>query len=118
MAKYRICLIEGDGIGHEVIPATRRVLDAAGFDAEYVQAEAGYEYFLDHGTSVPQATYDWVAWPQVEEVLRGRHPDLHVVITGRDAIPELVALADTVSEINPVKHAYERGIGGQQGIEY
>jgi len=60
MAKYRICLIEGDGIGHEVIPATRRVLEAAGLDAEYVLAEAGYEYFLDHGTSVPQATYDAV----------------------------------------------------------
>ena len=60
MAKYRICLIEGDGIGHEVIPATRRVLDAAGLSAEYVHAEAGYEYFLDHGTSVPQATYDAV----------------------------------------------------------
>ncbi|WP_425145360.1 isocitrate/isopropylmalate dehydrogenase family protein [Deinococcus sp.] len=60
MAKYRICLIEGDGIGHEVIPATRRVLDAAGVDAEYVTAQAGYEYYLDHGTSVPQATYDAV----------------------------------------------------------
>lgn len=57
MAKYRICLIEGDGIGHEVIPAARRVLEAAGLDAEYVTAEAGYEYFLDHGTSVPAATY-------------------------------------------------------------
>ena len=57
MAKYRICLIEGDGIGHEVIPATRRVLEAAGLSAEYVGAEAGYEYFLDHGTSVPEATY-------------------------------------------------------------
>ncbi len=60
MAKYRIALIEGDGIGHEVIPAARRVLDAAGFDAEYVDAQAGYEYFLDHGTSTPQATYDAV----------------------------------------------------------
>ena len=60
MAKYRICLIEGDGIGHEVIPATRRVLEAAGVDAEYVLAEAGYEYFLDHGTSTPKATYDAV----------------------------------------------------------
>ncbi|AZI43321.1 isocitrate/isopropylmalate dehydrogenase family protein [Deinococcus psychrotolerans] len=60
MAKYRIALIEGDGIGHEVIPAARRVLDAAGFDAEYIDAEAGYEYFLDHGTSTPQATYDAV----------------------------------------------------------
>lgn len=60
MAKYRICLIEGDGIGHEVIPAARRVLEAAGLDAEYVTAEAGYEYFLDHGTSVPGATYEAV----------------------------------------------------------
>ncbi|MFC4452495.1 isocitrate/isopropylmalate dehydrogenase family protein [Deinococcus sonorensis] len=60
MAKYRICLIEGDGIGHEVIPATRRLLEAAGLDAEYVTAQAGYEYYLDHGTSVPQATYDAV----------------------------------------------------------
>ncbi|MEF2280050.1 isocitrate/isopropylmalate dehydrogenase family protein [Deinococcus sp. YIM 134068] len=57
MATYRICLIEGDGIGHEVIPAARRVLEAAGLDAEYVTAEAGYEYYLDHGTSVPSETY-------------------------------------------------------------
>lgn len=58
MAKYRICLIEGDGIGHEVIPATRRVLEAAGFDAEYITAEAGFEHFIDHGVSVPSATYE------------------------------------------------------------
>lgn len=62
--------------------------------------------------------YGWVAWPEVEAVLRERDPDMHVVITGRGAIPELVALADTVSEIQPVKHAYQQGIGGQQGIEY
>ncbi|GMA17425.1 isocitrate/isopropylmalate dehydrogenase family protein [Deinococcus metallilatus] len=60
MSKYRICLIEGDGIGHEVIPAARRVLEASGLDAEFVSAEAGYEYFLDHGTSVPEATYEAV----------------------------------------------------------
>ncbi len=62
--------------------------------------------------------YGWVAWPDVEAVLKARDSRMHVVITGRDAIPELVALADTVSEIQPVKHAYEQGIGGQQGIEY
>lgn len=62
--------------------------------------------------------YGWVPWTDVEATLRDRDPRLHVVITGRDALPELVALADTVSEIQPVRHAYEQGIGGQTGIEY
>ncbi|MFT2720961.1 cob(I)yrinic acid a,c-diamide adenosyltransferase [Deinococcus sp. A31D244] len=62
--------------------------------------------------------YGWVPWPEVEAVLRGRDPLLHVVVTGRDALPELIVLADTVSEIQPVKHAYEAGIGAQTGIEY
>lgn len=62
--------------------------------------------------------YGWVPWPEVEAVLRARDPGLHVVITGRDALPELVALADTVSEIQPLKHAYEAGIGAQPGIEH
>ena len=62
--------------------------------------------------------YGWVPWAEVEAVLRARDPALHVVITGRGALPELVELADTVSEITPVKHAYQVGIGGQQGIEY
>ncbi|MGM9320368.1 cob(I)yrinic acid a,c-diamide adenosyltransferase [Deinococcus aquaticus] len=62
--------------------------------------------------------YGWVPWPEVEAVLRGRDPLLHVVVTGRDALPELIALADTVSEIQPVKHSYEAGIGAQTGIEY
>ncbi|MBB6097710.1 homoisocitrate dehydrogenase [Deinobacterium chartae] len=60
MAKYTICLIEGDGIGHEVIPAARRVLEATGLDLEFVEAHAGYEYFLEHGESVPEATIEKV----------------------------------------------------------
>jgi cob(I)alamin adenosyltransferase len=63
-------------------------------------------------------SYGWVAWAEVEAVLRARSPRLHVVITGRNALPELVALADTVSEIQPIKHAYSAGIGAQAGIEY
>lgn len=62
--------------------------------------------------------YGWVAWPDVEATLTARDPLLHVVITGRDALPELIDLADTVSEIQPVKHAYHAGIGGQTGIEF
>ena len=62
--------------------------------------------------------YGWVAWPEVEAVLKARDPKMHVVITGRDALPELIELADTVSEMQPVKHAYAAGIGAQTGIEY
>lgn len=60
MAKHTICLIEGDGIGHEVVPAARRVLEALGLDIEFTEAQAGYEHFLEAGTSVPDRTLDTV----------------------------------------------------------
>lgn len=62
--------------------------------------------------------YGWVAWPDVEAALRARDPKVHVIVTGRDALPELVAFADTVTEMQPVKHAYEAGIAAQAGIEH
>jgi cob(I)alamin adenosyltransferase len=48
----------------------------------------------------------------------GRWPRTNVVITGRDAPPELVALADTVTEMTVVKHAYQQGVPARKGIEY
>ncbi len=63
-------------------------------------------------------SYGWVPWAEVEAALRGRDPKLHVVITGRDALPELVALADTVTEMQPIKHAYQAGVRAQAGIEH
>jgi len=57
---HRICLIEGDGIGHEVVPAGRRLLQASGLPIEFVQAEAGWATFEQHGTALPQETVAWV----------------------------------------------------------
>lgn len=46
-------------------------------------------------------------------------PDMqHVVITGRGAQPALIEIADTVTEMTPVKHAYEAGIRAQKGVEW
>ncbi len=56
----------------------------------------------------------------LEEVLRtlgGRPPAQHVIITGRGAPGELIAFADTVTEMREVKHAYRAGIRAQKGIE-
>ncbi len=49
--------------------------------------------------------------------LRARPPMQHVVITGRGAPPALIEAADTVTEMTPVKHAFQQGIKAQKGIE-
>lgn len=54
---------------------------------------------------------------QVIEVLRKRPAMQHVVLTGRAAPDALIAYADTVTEMRPIKHAFEAGIQAQQGIE-
>jgi cob(I)alamin adenosyltransferase len=55
---------------------------------------------------------------QVLELIRTKPPLLHLVLTGRDAHPRVVELADTVSEIQEIKHAYRQGIEPQAGIDY
>jgi len=55
-----ICLIPGDGIGHEVIPAATEVLRATGLAMTFTQAEAGWDAFQRHGVALPPATIDAV----------------------------------------------------------
>ena len=54
----------------------------------------------------------------VAEALRGRPEMVHVILTGRNAHPLLVEMADTVTEMREVKHAYQKGILAQRGVEY
>jgi len=63
-------------------------------------------------------TYGWVPVEQVVAGIRDRAAATNVVITGRDAAPELIELADTVTEMRKVKHVYDRGITAKKGIEY
>lgn len=53
----------------------------------------------------------------VIEALQGRPAHQHVVVTGRAAPPELIEIADTVTEMRPVKHAFDAGVMAQKGIE-
>lgn len=62
--------------------------------------------------------YRYLDVHSVIEDLLDRPPMQHVVITGRGAPPELVAVADTVTEMNVVKHAFAAGIGAQAGTEW
>jgi cob(I)alamin adenosyltransferase len=54
----------------------------------------------------------------VADALRGKPEMVHVILTGRNAHPLLVELADTVTEMREVKHAYQKGILAQRGIEF
>lgn len=62
--------------------------------------------------------YGWVPVEAVVTALQERAPKTNVVVTGRDAAPELIEVADTVTEMTKVKHAYDRGITAKKGIEY
>ena len=54
----------------------------------------------------------------VADALRNRPEMVHVILTGRNAHPLLVEIADTVTEMREVKHAYQKGILAQRGVEY
>jgi cob(I)alamin adenosyltransferase len=62
--------------------------------------------------------YDYLPVEEVVETLANRRGDLTVVVTGRNAKPELVAVADLVTEMGLVKHHFAAGVKAQKGIEF
>jgi cob(I)alamin adenosyltransferase len=72
---------------------------------------------------IDELTYTFrYKWLDVIEVIawlkEHKPPELHLIITGRDAPPELIEYADLVTEMREIKHPYERGIKAQAGIEF
>jgi cob(I)alamin adenosyltransferase len=63
-------------------------------------------------------TFGWVPVDDVVDALRNRAPHTNVIVTGRDAHPAIIELADTVTEMRKVKHAFDQGIEARKGIEY
>jgi cob(I)alamin adenosyltransferase len=63
-------------------------------------------------------TYGWVDGEHVYAAIRERSPRTNVFATGRNATDELIALADTVTEMVKVKHAYESGVRAKRGIDF
>ncbi len=63
--------------------------------------------------------YGWLDVQEVVDVLKRRPRMVHVILTGRDAQPELVEIADLVTEMNDIKHPYrDQGIMAQKGVEF
>lgn len=63
-------------------------------------------------------TWNWIDGDEVIRVLRDRPAHVNVIVTGRDAAQALVDIADTVTEMREIKHAYTSGIAAKRGIDY
>ncbi len=63
--------------------------------------------------------YGWLDGAEIAAFVRERRPAwLHLILTGRNAPPEVIEVADTVTEMRLVKHAYRQGIDAEQGVEF
>ena len=62
--------------------------------------------------------WGWIDADEVLQTIRERPPKVNIVATGRDAPAPLIELADTVTEMRSIKHAYQRGIAAKKGIDY
>ena len=61
--------------------------------------------------------YGWLPLQDVLDTLAARPKDVHVCLTGRRCPEEIIAIADTVTEMKLIKHAFQAGIPAQRGIE-
>lgn len=100
---YKICLIEGDGIGHEVVPAARIALEATKVKLEFVEAQAGYELFERVGTSVPEETVEAIT--HTDATLFGAATSPTQKIPGFfGAIRYLRRKLDLFANVRPARH--------------
>jgi cob(I)alamin adenosyltransferase len=83
---------------------------------EVIQAGEHQLVVLDEITYL--LTWAWIDEDDVITTIRDRPPHVNIVVTGRDASDALIELADTVTEMRQVKHAYDAGIRAKRGIDY
>ncbi len=107
MAKHTICLIEGDGIGHEVIRAAKHVLEGMQVTGElefsWLTAEAGWELFERTGNSIPDETLDIVK--SAKATLFGAATSPSKKVAGfKGAIRHMRRALDLYANVRPAKH--------------
>ena len=79
-------------------------------------SSGSYEMVILDEVTYP-INYGWIDVADAVESIRGRPPHVNVVLTGRDAPAEIIEVADTVTEMTKVKHAFDRGVRAKRGID-
>ncbi|PZP64012.1 MAG: cob(I)yrinic acid a,c-diamide adenosyltransferase [Azospira oryzae] len=110
--------VMGEGYTWETQDRERdtRAARAAWEKARAMLEDASYQLVLLDELNIV-LKHGYLSVEEVIAALKARPPLQHVVITGRAAKPALIAVADTVTEMRSVKHAFEAGVRAQKGIE-
>ncbi len=85
--------------------------------AEYIIQEGKHQLVILDEVTYP-INWGWVDISAVLDCMKKRPAKVSVLMTGRDAPQELIEIADTVTEMNKVKHAFDKGIIAKKGIDY
>jgi len=95
-----------------------RIVAQEGFELamEKVKSDEYDLVILDEVTYLP--LYDFLKASKIVELIENKPERLSIILTGRDAGQQIIDAADTVTVMEPMKHAYENGIKAQKGIEF
>ncbi|HEV2547409.1 MAG TPA: cob(I)yrinic acid a,c-diamide adenosyltransferase [Stellaceae bacterium] len=113
------CRAMGEGFTWDTQDRARDIAAArAAWDqAKALIADPAYRLILLDELNIV-LRYDYLPIAEVVETLKAKPRDLHVVVTGRNAKPELIEIADLVTEMTLVKHPFRSGVKAQAGIEF
>lgn len=113
------CRAMGEGFTWDTQDRARDIAAArAAWDmAKAMIADPSYKLVLLDELNIV-LRYDYLPLDEIITTLRDKPRDLHVIVTGRNAKPELIAIADLVTEMTLVKHPFRAGVKAQKGIEF
>jgi cob(I)alamin adenosyltransferase len=117
--EFVTCRAMGEGFTWETRDRARDIAAAraAWETAKAMIADPSYSMVLLDELNIV-LRYDYLPLAAVIETLKGKRRDLHIVVTGRNAKPELIEIADLVTEMTMVKHPFRGGVKAQKGIEF
>jgi cob(I)alamin adenosyltransferase len=109
----------GDGFTWESddMEATEKAAQDAWASAAEIISAGNYDLVILDEATYP-VTFGWVSVDDVVETIEKRPAGVNIIITGRDANEELIRLADTVTEMKKIKHAFDEGINAKKGLDF
>ena len=109
----------GDGFtwDSDDMDQTQAVASAAWAAASAALCDDRYRLVILDEITYPM-NWGWIDTAEVVDKITNRHPDVNVIATGRDAPDALCQIADTVTEMRKVRHAYDRGVLARRGLDY